>query len=310
MKKFILLVLFAVFAFQVNASVVVRSNIVAYSDDATIAESILTGTELEKQENPISKTIENLKASLTKPIDKIKNNLTTETRETITETRDVITDETGKTEITESKEIITLNKGETKVLKTQSKEIIMEAKPIAEVKKEQKNHETFVVLKTEKGDIKIKLYMDKAPITAGNFLDLAKKKFYNGLTFHRLISGFMIQGGCPLGTGTGNYVDPTTKQPRYIKHETHPELKHDKEGVVAMARTSDPNTASSQFFIDLGPQPFLNAGGADPYGYAVFGQVVEGMAVVHKIMKENVAPYPGSDGTSNPVKIVTTEVIE
>ena len=152
--------------------------------------------------------------------------------------------------------------------------------------------------------------MDKAPITAGNFLDLAKKKFYNGLSFHRLIAGFMVQGGCPLGTGTGNYVDPETKQPRYIKHESHPELKHDKEGVVAMARTSDPDTASSQFFIDLGPQPFLNAGGADPYGYAVFGQVVDGMSVVHKIMKENIAPYAGSDGSSNPVKILTVEVIE
>jgi len=174
---------------------------------------------------------------------------------------------------------------------------IMEAESLTEVKK-------------EKGDIKIKLYLDKAPITAGNFLDLVKKKFYNGLNFHRLIHGFMIQGGCPIGNGTGNYIDPETKKPRYIKHESHPDLKHDKEGVVAMARTSDPDSASSQFFIDLGPQPFLNAGGADPYGYAVFGQVVEGMDVVHKIMNENVAPYPGSDGTSNPVKIKSAEVIE
>ena len=186
----------------------------------------------------------------------------------------------------------------------------MEAKPMEEVKKQEKGHETFVVLHTEKGDIKIKLYLEKAPITAGNFLDLAKKKFYNGLTFHRLISGFMIQGGCPLGNGTGNYVDPETKEPRYIKHESHPDLKHDKEGVVAMARTSDPDSASSQFFIDLGPQPFLDPGGSDPHGYAVFGQVVDGMAVVHKIMNENVPPYPGSDGTSNPVKIKTIDIVE
>jgi len=187
---------------------------------------------------------------------------------------------------------------------------IMEAESLTEVKKEKGEIDTYVVLHTEKGDIKIKLYLDKAPITAGNFLDLVKKKFYNGLNFHRLIHGFMIQGGCPIGNGTGNYIDPETKKPRYIKHESHPDLKHDKEGVVAMARTSDPDSASSQFFIDLGPQPFLNAGGADPYGYAVFGQVVEGMDVVHKIMNENVAPYPGSDGTSNPVKIKSAEVIE
>lgn len=308
MKKLILLVLLTAFTFQVNASVVVRSNIVAYSDDATMVNTDPV-VNLEREQKKISATIANIKASLAKPIDKLKNNLMTETKETVIETKDVIKED-GITEITETKEIVTEKKGKTEVVKTSTKEIIMEAKPMEEVKKEQKSSETFVVLKTEKGDIKIKLYMEKAPITAGNFLELAKNKFYNGLNFHRLISGFMVQGGCPLGTGTGNYVDPETKEPRYIKHESHPDLKHDKEGVVAMARTSDPDSASSQFFIDLGPQPFLNAGGADPYGYAVFGQVVDGMSVVHKIMKENVAPYPGSDGTSNPVKITTVEVIE
>ena len=288
MKKFSLVLLLIAFTLQVNASVVVRSNIIAYADDATIAQTVKANieTETEKQERAISETIADIKKKL-KPMGTPKENLELVTDEAITESKSVILGEAKGT-----------------------KKLTMESETMAEVKKEQKNNETFVVLKTEKGDIKIKLYMEKAPITACNFLDLAKKKFYNGLTFHRLISGFMIQGGCPLGTGTGNYVDPETNKPRYIKHETHPELKHDKEGVVAMARTSDPDSASSQFFIDLGPQPFLDAGGADPYGYAIFGQVVDGMSVVHKIMNENVAPYPGSDGTSNPVKIETVEIIE
>ena len=125
---------------------------------------------------------------------------------------------------------------------------------------------------------------------------------------HRLISGFMIQGGCPEGTGTGSFVDPETNETRYIKFE-ETGIKHDKEGVVAMARTADPNTASCQFFIDLDAQPFLNAGGSDPYGYAAFGQVVEGMDVVHKIMEENEAPFPGADGTDNPVFIQAATIL-
>ena len=168
--------------------------------------------------------------------------------------------------------------------------------------------DTLVSMITEKGEIKIKLYMTEAPITAGNFLDLVQKGFYNGLAFHRLIPGFVIQGGCPKGNGTGSYVDPVTKEPRYIKHEKN-KLKHDRPGVVAMARTSDPNTASSQFFIDLAPLPSLDVGGVDPYGYVIFGQVIDGMDVVNAIVKDNIPPYPGSDATANPVKMLSVSVI-
>lgn len=185
----------------------------------------------------------------------------------------------------------------------------MTSELIEQVAKEQTKANPVVSLETDKGEIQIELFMDDAPITAGNFKDLVERKFYNGLTFHRLIAGFMIQGGCPLGNGTGNFVDPETKKTRYIKHEWTGKHPHNKAGIVAMARTSDPNSASSQFFIDLGPQPFLNPGGSDPYGYAVFGQVVSGMDVVHLIMKENVPPSPGSDGTANPVHIKTAKVI-
>ncbi|MCE2928705.1 MAG: peptidylprolyl isomerase [Candidatus Caenarcaniphilales bacterium] len=188
---------------------------------------------------------------------------------------------------------------------------IMQSETIKEVNKNSdEKQDTFVMMETEKGSFKIKLYMKDAPITAGNFLDLVKRKFYNGLTFHRIISGFVVQGGCPKGNGTGGFIDPDTGKERRIQHENNPKLKHNKAGILAMARTSDPNSASSQFFIDLAALPSLDAGGVDPYGYAVFGEIVEGMDVVEKIVKENVPPYPGSDGTANPVKIVSARVID
>lgn len=179
-----------------------------------------------------------------------------------------------------------------------------------EVKKEEKsnNAKDTAVLKTTKGNIKIKLFLQEAPITAGNFKDLVNRGFYTGIIFHRIIPGFVIQGGCPLGTGTGNFVDPETNKTRYVPME-QTKFKHDKAGRVAMARTSNPDSASSQFFIDLAPLPSLNPGGVDPYGYAIFGEVIEGMDVVNKIVKENVPSFPGDDSSSNPVKIISAEMI-
>ncbi len=164
------------------------------------------------------------------------------------------------------------------------------------------------LLKTEKGNIKIKLFLKEVPQTAGNFKDLVERGFYNGIIFHRIIPGFVVQGGCPLGNGTGNFVDPETNKTRYVPMEQS-KYKHDKAGMVAMARTSNPNSASSQFFIDLAPLPSLNPGGVDPYGYAIFGEVIEGMDVVNKIVKENIPPFPGDDSTSYPVKIISAEMI-
>ena len=200
------------------------------------------------------------------------------------------------------------NKTETKKLKAE------ETKDLSKVKNP-KN--PVVEMVTEKGTVKIEVFEDIAPITAGNFLDLVNKHFYDGLVFHRLISGFMIQGGCPKGNGTGNYNDPETGKPRYLKFEypnaslsDEQKLKlTNKRGRLAMARTSDPNTASSQFFIDLVDNAFLDTNGTKA-GYAVFGEVIDGMDVVDKIMSENVPPSPGSDGTSNPVKIKSITVVE
>ncbi|MBS1953065.1 MAG: peptidylprolyl isomerase [Cyanobacteria bacterium SZAS-4] len=134
-----------------------------------------------------------------------------------------------------------------------------------------------VVLDTTKGTIKVRIYKDEVPKTAGNFLDLVKRGFYNGLTFHRYEPGFCIQGGCPKGTGTGGFVDPETNKERRIPLEVTKELKHSEAGVIAMARANDPNSASSQFYFTLDPANFLDM------QYAVFGKVTEGLDVVKSL---------------------------
>ncbi len=129
----------------------------------------------------------------------------------------------------------------------------------------------FAVFATSEGTFTVELFEDKAPLTTKNFIDLAEKGFYDGLIFHRVIDGFMIQGGDPTGTGTGG--------PGYeIPDEFHPDLKHDGEGVLSMANAG-PNTGGSQFFITLAATPWLNG------HHAVFGKVVRGMDVVKKIGK-------------------------
>jgi cyclophilin family peptidyl-prolyl cis-trans isomerase len=126
-------------------------------------------------------------------------------------------------------------------------------------------------LVTSKGTIEIELFADNAPITANNFIDLIKRGFYNGLTFHRYEPGFVIQGGCPIGNGTGGFTDPATGSERRIPLEVTPALKHSSAGVVAMARSQNPNSASCQFYITLAPASFLDN------NYAVFGKVTSGL---------------------------------
>ena len=138
-----------------------------------------------------------------------------------------------------------------------------------ETAKEAETKMKIAVIETEKGIIKAELYTDKAPITTKNFIDLANSGFYNGLTFHRVKPGFVIQGGDPKGDGTGG-------SEKTIPLEASPELKHIK-GALGMARSQDPDSASSQFYITLAPAPFLDG------NYAVFGRVIEGMSVVENI---------------------------
>ena len=136
-----------------------------------------------------------------------------------------------------------------------------------------------ITIETSKGTIKAQLYNDLAPITAGNFADLVQRGFYDGLTFHRYEPNFVIQGGDPLGNGTGGFIDPATGRERTITLETSPELKHDGAGVLAMARSQDPNSASSQFYISLAPASFLDR------IYAVFGRVTEGIDIVQNLRR-------------------------
>jgi cyclophilin family peptidyl-prolyl cis-trans isomerase len=122
---------------------------------------------------------------------------------------------------------------------------------------------------TNKGEFTVELFEDKAPATAGNFLSLAQSGFYDGVLFHRVIDGFMIQGGDPTGTGGGG--------PGYrIKDEFGPGLMHDAAGILSMANAG-PDTGGSQFFITLAPAPWLDG------KHAVFGRVTEGMSVVDEI---------------------------
>ena len=124
------------------------------------------------------------------------------------------------------------------------------------------------------GIIKIELYADKAPITVANFEKLVKEGFYNGLIFHRVISGFMIQGGDPTGTGMGG-SEETIKGEFAINGVNNP-IRHER-GVISMARTQVPDSASSQFFICHADAFFLDG------QYAAFGKVVDGMDVVDRI---------------------------
>lgn len=128
---------------------------------------------------------------------------------------------------------------------------------------------SIAVIETNKGTIRAELYTQDAPITSQNFIDLANGGFYNGLTFHRYEPGFVIQGGDPNGDGTGG-------SPRKIPLEISKKLTHVK-GALAMARTNDPNSASSQFYIALEDVHFLDG------NYAVFGKVIGGMDVAGQL---------------------------
>ncbi|HEY9547218.1 MAG TPA: peptidylprolyl isomerase [Solimonas sp.] len=135
---------------------------------------------------------------------------------------------------------------------------------------------TRVRIDTTLGAIELELDAAKAPKTVANFVQYANDGHYDGLVFHRVIKGFMIQGG----GYDASYDQRKTRAP--IAIESANGLKNDR-GTIAMARTSDPNSATSQFFINHGDNDFLNHPGQDGYGYAVFGKVSSGMDVVDKI---------------------------
>ncbi len=153
-----------------------------------------------------------------------------------------------------------------------------------------------VVIKTDRGDIQLVVYASKTPLTSANFLNLAKRGYYDGLTFHRVISDFMIQGGDPTGTGSGG--------PGYkFKDETLKELKHDSAGILSMANadrgkrphSNTGNTNGSQFFITHGPTPHLDG------LHTVFGKVTEGQDVVDAIRQGDKIKAIEIDGDVEPL---------
>ena len=143
------------------------------------------------------------------------------------------------------------------------------------------------------GKITLELYPEKAPITVENFLKLVGEGFYNGLTFHRIIPGFMIQGGDPLGNGMGGAEKKIKGE--FRSNGVDNDLKHER-GVISMARSYDPNSASSQFFIMHKTSPHLDG------QYAAFGRVIEGMDVVDEIAS---IPTDYSDRPKIAVRIKT-----
>ena len=149
-----------------------------------------------------------------------------------------------------------------------------------------------VLIDTDRGGITVELLSEKAPKTVENFLKLVKSGYYNGLQFHRIIKGFMMQGGCPKGTGTGG--------PGYTIKDEFNDTKH-VLGTLSMARTSAPDSAGSQFFICFDSAPHLDG------QYTAFGKVTEGIEVVKDIEKVAVG---ANDRPKQPVKMDKVTVIE
>ena len=155
---------------------------------------------------------------------------------------------------------------------------------------------------TNKGEFIVEMFEDKAPKTTKNFIELTEKGFYNGVVFHRVIDGFMIQGG-----GFTEQMQQKKPNPP-IKNEADNGLRNTR-GTIAMARTADKDSATSQFFINVADNAFLDHGQRD-FGYAVFGKVVKGMDVADKISQvptHDVGPY--QNVPSKPVVILSAKVL-
>ncbi|REL29970.1 peptidylprolyl isomerase [Thalassotalea euphylliae] len=163
----------------------------------------------------------------------------------------------------------------------------------------------MITFKTNLGDIKIKLDFDNAPVTAKNFQQYAEDGFYNGTIFHRVIKGFMAQGG---GLASG-MDEKTTREP--IQNEANNGLSN-KRGTLAMARTQDPHSASAQYFINLVDNGFLDFKSEDiqGWGYCVFGEVVEGMEVVDKMTTVETGRFGFHDDVPKDEIIVEETIVE
>jgi peptidyl-prolyl cis-trans isomerase B (cyclophilin B) len=172
-----------------------------------------------------------------------------------------------------------------------------EAKP-AEAAKTEEIKDIKIKMTTTKGDIEATIFASKVPVTAANFLSLAKRGYYNGIAFHRVIENFMVQGGDPTESGRGG--------PGYkFADEFHADLKHSKPGIFSMANAG-PGTNGSQFFITMAPTPFLDN------RHSVFGEVTKGLDVVNKILGKVNTGEPGGkvDPAGKGDKIEKIEILD
>tara|TARA_Y100000588_G_scaffold297516_1_gene318278 strand:+ start:552 stop:1046 length:495 start_codon:yes stop_codon:yes gene_type:complete len=163
----------------------------------------------------------------------------------------------------------------------------------------------MIVLKTNLGDIKIELDFDNTPVTAKNFQDYVESGFYNGTIFHRVIDGFMVQGG-------GFEPGMTEKENGAPIDNEAQNAKPNKRGTIAMARTNDPHSATSQFFINVKDNDFLNftAANSQGFGYCAFGEVIEGMDVVDNIKKQATTSRAGHNDVPEQDVVIKEAVVE
>jgi cyclophilin family peptidyl-prolyl cis-trans isomerase len=155
------------------------------------------------------------------------------------------------------------------------------------------NKRYTAVFHTEKGDFTAELFAQEAPKTVNNFVFLARDHYYDGVTFHRVMKGFMAQGGDPTGTGGGGPGYTINDEPSALR------LKHDGAGILSMAKTAQPNTGGSQFFITFAATPHLDG------VHAVFGRIISGMDVVNSIRLRN----PNTDSAPGD-KILSIDIVE
>lgn len=201
---------------------------------------------------------------------------------------------TTETKTTESKTPAKTDSATSQTKTTDKKDTTMTNNETAGKEETSKSSDgNFVDMQTSMGNIKIKLFTKEAPITTANFKKLINQGYYNGIIFHRVIDGFMLQGGDPTGTGTGGSKET-------IQDEFGPGLKHSKAGMLSMANRG-PNTGSSQFFITLAATPWLDG------KHAIFGEVVGGMDVVNKIGKVKTGPNDKPVEEVKMIKVTLTD---
>ncbi|EYF04500.1 peptidylprolyl isomerase [Chondromyces apiculatus] len=165
------------------------------------------------------------------------------------------------------------------------------------------------ILETSLGNITVELYVDKMPITAGNFVELAKSGFYDGLHFHRVINQFMLQFGCPHSRDPKSDRAGTGDSPKGTIQDEHPAQHRlsNEPGTLSMANTGRPNSGSCQFFINTVNNAYLDWFSPGPSKHPVFGKVISGMDVVHKIEQ---TPTDRNDRPATPVKMIKVTVQE